>query len=276
MAGKQWKVIKICLAAAAVFLLLGLLCEHILWSKVLVNHTDRANTSCQTDQRVFDDADKLTDEEELKLEAEIAEDEQKAGADMVLLILDDPSLSGYDLLRDYAQQVYMDYDFGWNEAGGDGMIYVDNWATGQTWMAVRGSCEDKIGERTQQYIMKRCNKYVNSNPYKGYSTLMRLFTLKMVSLNLFRLNVPWWVCLLIALVIMLSFGFVQYSNHKASDTTDMDTYVREGGVTEIDREDIFLRKNVIRTKIEKDDKRNGGGGWDIGGTGGFGGSGGSH
>ena len=144
-------------------------------------------------------------------------------------------------------------------------------------MAVRGSCEKKIGTRTQQYIIKSCNKYVNSNPYKGYSTLVSLFTLKMVSLNLFRLNIPWWVCLAIALVIMLISGWIQYSSHTASDTTAMSTYVPEGGVREIDREDIFLSKNVIRTEIKHDDDRHrGGGGFDIGGTGGFGGSGGFH
>jgi len=277
MAKVQWRIIKICLAAAAVFLLLGLICEHVLWSKVLVNHKARTNTQCTTDQRVFDEAGKLTEEEKKKLESEIAEDEQKAGADMVLLIVDDASLSGYDVLRDYAQNVYLDHHFGWNEADGDGMLYVDNWATGETWMAVRGSCEKKIGTRTQQYIMKGCNKYVNSDPYKGYSTLMKLFTLKMVSLNLFRLNIPWWICLAIALVIMLISGWMQYSSHTASDTTVMSTYVAEGGMREIAREDIFLSKNVIRTEIKQEDDRHGGGSdWDIGGTGGFGGSGGFH
>ena len=49
---------------------------------VYTNTEARSNTECTLTQRVFDDADVLTDEEEAKLEKLIAEKEKLIGGDM--------------------------------------------------------------------------------------------------------------------------------------------------------------------------------------------------
>ena len=73
---------------------------------VYTNTEPRSNTECTLTQRVFDDADVLTDEEEAKLEKLIAEKEKLIGGDIVLMTTNDASLNTMEKLRDYAQNYY--------------------------------------------------------------------------------------------------------------------------------------------------------------------------
>ena len=75
---------------------------------VYTNTEPRSNTECTLTQRVFDDADVLTDEEEAKLEKLIAEKEKLIGGDIVLMTTNDASLNTMEKLRDYAQNYYVD------------------------------------------------------------------------------------------------------------------------------------------------------------------------
>ena len=86
-------------------------------------------------QRVFDDADVLTDEEEAKLEKLIAEKEKLIGGDIVLMTTNDASLNTMEKLRDYAQNYYKENKIGWDKPIGSRAIYVDDWETKHTWRA---------------------------------------------------------------------------------------------------------------------------------------------
>ena len=129
--GKIWRRILIGIVILAA--IIGIVAK-LLEPEEYTNTKPRQNTECTITQRVLDEAGKMTDKQKKDLEALIAEKEQLIGCDIVILTINEPGLDSYDEIRDYAQAYYEDNKFGWNKTNGDGIIYVDDWATGYTWM----------------------------------------------------------------------------------------------------------------------------------------------
>ncbi|MCD8018321.1 MAG: TPM domain-containing protein [Clostridiales bacterium] len=257
---------------------LGLFLQYGVFQGILASKTERTNTECLTDERVFDNADVLTDSEEERLRNLIAKKEKVIGADIVLVTIRDSSINDYYSIREYAQNYYEENLFGWNEANGDGVIYVDNWATGYCWMCTTGRAAEKLDDNTIQYIIDRTNDIVNSYPFRAYRTMVRETASEMQNLNLFHFHVKNIWLLLVALVITVAVVVINLMNNKGETTTNRSTYVPEGGVKMNERQDFFLRSHVHRVRIERDHGSGGGhgGGGAIGGTGGHGGGGGRH
>ena len=209
---------------------------------VYTNTEPRSNTECTLTQRVFDDADVLTDEEEAKLEKLIAEKEKLIGGDIVLMT-----------------------------TIGSGAIYVDDWETRYTWLATRGTVKDKLSKDNTDYIVDETNDIVNKDPYKAYTRLINLLADETQKSHLFHINIsPLWVALG-CLVAAIAFVVFQLSDSVGKDTVKKSTYVKKDGVQLNDKQDVFLHSHVTRTKRETESSSS-----DCGGSDGFGGSGGSH
>ena len=167
--GKIWRRILIgIIILGAIIGIMGKLLEPGEYT----NTKSRTNTECTITQRVLDEADKLTKEQEKSLEALIAEKEQLIGCDIVILTINEPSLNSYDEIRDYAQAYYEDNKFGWNKANGDGIIYVDDWATGYTWMCTTGLAKTRLDDTDTEQIVDSANEIVNDNPYEAYTSVV--------------------------------------------------------------------------------------------------------
>lgn len=82
---------------------LGLLLQYGVFQGVNASRTERTNTECLTDERVFDQADVLSGEEEEELRSLIADREQMTGLDIVLLTVREPELDDYYSIRDFAR-----------------------------------------------------------------------------------------------------------------------------------------------------------------------------
>lgn len=272
------KIIKGLLIAGIVFGLLGLILKYGVFFGLNANDTQRSNEDCTVTQRIFDRADKLSDGEEEKLSKLIAKREQQTGLDIVLVTIDDDSVNDYYAIRDYAQQYYEEYQFGWDQANGDGIIYVDDWATGYSWLCTTGKAADKLDQDTIDFIVEKTNKRVNDNPYAAYKTMINTAALEMQNLNLIHLDIGALWIFLIAIAAAVIFAAVQLMGHGGRDTTGRDTYVSKGGVKMNDRRDMFMHSHVTRRKIEKHDGggHGGGGSGSMGGSGGHGGGGGRH
>lgn len=238
---------------------------------VYTNTEARSNTECTLTQRVFDDADVLTDEEEAKLEKLIAEKEKLIGGDIVLMTTNDASLNTMEKLRDYAQNYYKENKIGWDKPIGSGAIYVDDWETRYTWLATRGTVKDKLSKDNTDYIVDETNDIVNKDPYKAYTRLINLLADETQKSHLFHINIsPLWVALG-CLVAAIAFVVFQLSDSVGKDTVKKSTYVKKDGVQLNDKQDVFLHSHVTRTKRETESSSS-----DCGGNDGFGGSGGSH
>lgn len=177
-----------------------------------------SNTECTLTQRVFDDADVLTDEEEAKLEKLIAEKEKLIGGDIVLMTTNDASLNTMEKLRDYAQNYYKENKIGWDKPIGSGAIYVDDWETRHTWLATRGTVKDKLSKDNTDYIVDETNDIVNKDPYKAYTRLINLLADETQKSHLFHINIsPLWVALG-CLVAAIAFVVFQLSDSVGKDT----------------------------------------------------------
>ena len=167
--GKIWRRILIGIVILAA--IIGIVAK-LLEPEEYTNTKPRQNTECTITQRVLDEAGKMTDKQKKDLEALIAEKEQLIGCDIVILTVNEPGLDSYDEIRDYAQAYYEDNKFGWNKANGDGIIYVDDWATGYTWMCTTGLAKTRLDDTDTEQIVDSANEIVNDNPYEAYTSIV--------------------------------------------------------------------------------------------------------
>lgn len=254
---------------------LALFLKYGVFQGMMASKENRTNTQCLTQERIFDKANVLTDDQEEKLFALIEEKEKMIGADIVLLTIREPEIDDYYSIREYAQSFYEDNNFGWNQPNGDGIIYVDNWATGYCWLCTTGKAAEKLDDDTIQFIINQTNKTVNENPYGAYVTMIRTASEEMQNLNWFHFRIGNLWLMFIALIVAVLFAGWNLIGNKGKVTTEKSTYVPQDGVKIHRKQDLFLRSYVTRRKIEKDHSSGEGGG-SIGGTSGHGGGGGRH
>lgn len=267
--GKIWR--RILIGIVILGAVIGIMAK-LLEPGEYTNTKPRQNTECTVTQRVLDEAGKLTDEQKKNLEALIIEKEQLIGCDIVILTINKPGLNSYDEIRNYAQAYYEDNKFGWNKANGDGIIYVDNWATGYTWMCTTGLAKTRLDDTDTEQIVDNANEIVNDNPYEAYASIVNNATTMIQTGRSSYMRIHPVIVFLAAAVIGAVFVGVQLIGHGGKNTVLRSTYAK-GGVQMNEKKDIFLNSYVTRTK--RPSKSSGGGG-KVGGTGGHGGAGGRH
>lgn len=242
--------------------------------------TERTNTECTTEERVFDYADVLTDEEEDKLREQIAEREKQIQADIVLVTLNE-SLKEYALSYDssaayseftmiYADNFYEEHNFGYNKPIGDGVLLLDNIYREDdgrvyTWMCTTGKAEDKYSSGMIDRILDKFYENVDTDPYLAYKTFVDNVYYDMSDSGQMVMEYPPYLSYLCAAVVAAIYMIVNLTLRKGRKTTNTRTYVNGGQPIYRRREDMFLRKRVTSRTI---DTGSGSGGGHSGGGGG--------
>ena len=257
---KKFKTITILLAAIGAVLILASIGISFLKTKAI---PDRANTSCQETERVFDYADVLTTEEENSLRELIAETEPKIGCDIVLVTIEDSSLAYDYAMMNYADDFYDDAMFGWNEPWGDGALYLDNWgrdANGYaySWFSTSGKVEYKYTDRMIDSLVDKVCAKVNDAPYEAYVTYVK--TLKRDMSSNMDVATPWAVAPIAGLIAAIAFILANLPTKAGQVTTGKQTYVKNEDVKMLNQEDTFLSKNVTHVRISTSSGGSGGGG----------------
>lgn len=136
------------------------------------------------EERVFDYADVLTDEEEDKLRAYIAEREEACSMDIVLLILEEDVESTMGLEWDLAMQTraeefYDDNKFGYNQVYGDGVLLLDNWYPDQagSWILTSGKQSDEFTDAHLSEIFDQMFAIINDDPCEAYRLFVEMISL---------------------------------------------------------------------------------------------------
>ncbi len=136
------------------------------------------------EERVFDYADVLTDEEEDKLRAYIAEREEACSMDIVLLILDEDVISTMGLdwsaaMQTRAEGFYDDNKFGYNEVYGDGVLLLDNWYQDQagSWILTSGKQADEFTDEHLSEIFDEMFAVINDDPCEAYRLFVEMISL---------------------------------------------------------------------------------------------------
>lgn len=283
---RYFKWLYIVLAAAA---LLTVVLHAGHWALAKVMHYERTNTKCRTDERVFDNADVLTDKEEEKLRELIAKRERQTGCDIVLVTLNEPleeyaravepGVASEEYVRVYAEQRWENDGFGYDVPDGDGVMLVDNWSRENdgrihTWLCTTGRARDAYYVEDIDHLLDNVYRYVENDPYRAYKTYVNGFYHDMMGWNVFHLFVPGYVPWLIGIIAAVIFAAVNWRSKEGKKTTTATTYVAGREPVFRVSQDRFLRKTVTKRKIQTSSGGGHGGGGSHGGGGGHHGGGG--
>lgn len=247
----------------------------------------RTNTQCLTEERVFDYADVLTDQEEDELRSLIAKYEKKTKCDIVLVTLNEslqnyqPSGSNYvpmyspeDWIRAYADDFWDDHFFGYNiGVEGDGVLLADDWyrepfdGKMHTWLSTSGSAFARLGNSDINYILDRVYDDIETDPFKAYSSYVTSFSRFMASGKYSGgpvIVIGWYTVLLPLLLSMAVLAYF-WRSRKGRITVDENTYINRTakgrGIHVLQSSDRFLHKHVTRQRIVRTDSSGGGGGF---------------
>lgn len=240
------------------------------------------------DRRVFDYGDQLTDLEEAKLEAYIAEAEKKTCVDIVIITLDESlkdfaaeneKYCDYVVTPDkyvavYAEKFWRDNKFGYDRPQvldgtartGHGTVLIDNVfrepETNRiyTWMTTVGRCEQKYSSEMIDYALDRFYDYVSSDYYRACVAWVDVVAKDMSIAGADVSPVTPVVPAGIAVITFLIFYFSNRNSKAGSVTTSNTTYMIGHKADFTVREDIFLTKNVKKIYNPPSSSSGGGGG----------------
>ncbi|MCM1162585.1 MAG: TPM domain-containing protein [Roseburia sp.] len=218
---------------------------------------ERTNKECDTTERVFDYAGKLTDKEEEKLRALIAKREKQIGCDIVLVTLNKQLSQN---IRDYADDFYDGHMYGYDKPWGDGVIYVDNWYDGYTWLSTSGKAEDKYSMNMINALIDDVTGITNENPYKAYERYINDVYRQMSGKSINSLRLPISAVFVLALLFTIVYTATGLSNTKTKRTTGITAYVPAGRPDMGICNDIFVSKHTTRRHIDSGSGGSGGSG----------------
>lgn len=277
------------------FILLGILaviCGVMIGGKMLKGKVARTNDEAP-DERVFDNADVLSESEEEKLSKLIKKAEAEIQADIVVVTIDQ-AVEGSEArkkygyrsddwdqnMQDLADDFYDKNMFGYDEEEYSGVLLLMNWYSDSdgsqrgAHLSTCGNVYEKFGDRQVDQVIDEVVDVIlaGGSPYKAY----KAYVDKVVDLMDDRLHLaPMWIFVVAALIIPVIVSLIFITSKAISSqgktTTGVNTYVSENSRNNT-TDDSFIRKTVSSTRISTSSSSGGG----VTRSGGGGGRGGSH
>lgn len=246
------------------WMFLVLVITFVIWIFVVVIPKDdnsqeiytRTNDQCDTTERVFDYADKLTAVEEDLLRGLIAQREDQIGCDIVLVTIDEQLDKS---LMAYADDFYDNHMYGYDEPWGDGVVYVDNWYDGNVWFSTCGKAEHNYSTSMINDLIDDVTSITNEDPYQAYTRYVNDVYYQMSGRSINSFNMPISAVLVLAIVITIVYTATGVANTKAKRTTTNTTYVPAGRPDMGLCNDYFISKHTTHRRIESSSGGGGGG-----------------
>ncbi len=248
------------------FIIMALVLVFFGFMKLGKKETVRTNMQAPV-ERVYDYADVLTNEEEDKLRTYIAECEKEAKMDIIVVTInEDVQSKGYweSAMNSRADDFYDHNSYGYNKVHGDGILLLDNYYEGQMG-SVTSTCAavyEAFGDYENDRVLDAVYAYIEDDPYLAYRAFVSEST-KLMKQHRNPISGNFIILILVFLIpIIVSVVFVvtKLKTKKAKDTTKPNTYV-PGGQGQINAStDNFIRKNLVKTKIETSSGNSGRGG----------------
>lgn len=230
-------------------------------------------------ERIYDQADVLTDSEEEKLRGLIAEAEEKIKADIVLVttnLVMEGSGAAYNgswesNMMNTADDFYDQKGFGFDKPLGDGVLLLDNWYEGQA-----GSWLSTCGRLVDEFSMSETNRVLDvvyygieygTGAYEGYrdgiEEIVRIAGGEPEGIDK---SSYWLGTFFISTIAALIYIFVKLRNKEGEKTVVPGTYIQGSPVMNV-KQDQFIRKVVTRRRIPRQSSSSGGSGRSSGGGG---------
>lgn len=222
------------------------------------------------EQRVYDEANVLTDEEEEELEEYIAEKEEFGELDIVIvnISMDMGDESKWDsVMMNYADDFWDNGEFGWNTSiEGDGVCLVRNWyeddngSQKMSWLSTSGKMEDTVGYYEEDVIFDAMYRYIDSDPYKAYCAAVD----EIADYGKYGYEEQggdfsfFCIAVIVPIIVAGIYAATNLSQAKAKDTTVAGTYVENGQLKIRSKSDQFLRKSVSSYRVSSSSSSGGG------------------
>ena len=239
------------------------------------------NCESTLDTNVVDLAENLTDEQESELDAYIAEVEEEIQCDIVVVTLNQ-TLDNYSSVesdpsrwvQQYALHFADYYKLGYDKAGGNSIVFVDNLyrepSTGSVYSWIQGSgyAYDKLQENASVLMDDSLEGLTDSSSseeyfsaYKRTVELVGAYCMGSASASMIKV----YHVLILALIVAVVYVLVNLKSKVGDKTTTDTTYVHDGKPNMRVVRDQFTHKTVTKRKIERSE---GGGSGGSGGGGG--------
>ena len=222
----------------------------------------RANDSAPT-ERVYDNAEVLSDDEEEALRTLIAEKEKQLGVDIVLVTINQEvgvNDADWNLnMRNLADDFYDENNYGFNKVHGDGMLLLDNWYEGEkgSWLSTCGSVYEKFDDTDISTVIAAVNEQADASPYLAYVAYVETAAEQMNFDAFAVLMFP--LVVLIPLITLIVFLVTKLHVKYGEDTVQLNTYVEGGRPKVRDQRDVFRTKMVTRRHVPRPENNSGGG-----------------
>ncbi len=279
---KKFKVTMIIVYILIIVSFIGIFFTGKTSNKVLRTKVQNRNNEglIVTDERIFDEADILTETEEYSLQKYMDKVSKEKQVDIVIVTTNDAE-GKYP--REYAENFYKTHDFGYEDSDGTGLLYLislDKSVTGnrELWMTTAKEAKDYFSESRIDSVLdniyntltadEELNYYGSCNEFiKGIEKYMNVSESVPVFLT------KWYSKLGIALVITLIIFFILIFNFGGKKTTTAETYLNVNSIKRNIKEDTYMYTNTTKTKIEKSSSSSGSSSGGSSSGGGYGGGG---
>lgn len=279
---KKFKVTMIIVYILIIVSFIGIFFTGKTSNKVLRTKVQNRNNEglIVTDERIFDEADILTETEEYSLQKYMDKVSKEKQVDIVIVTTNDAE-GKYP--REYAENFYKTHDFGYEDSDGTGLLYLislDKSVTGnrELWMTTAKEAKDYFSESRIDSVLdniyntltadEELNYYGSCNEFiKGIEKYMNVSESVPVFLT------KWYSKLGIALVITLIIFFILIFNFGGKKTTTAETYLDVNSIKRNIKEDTYMYTNTTKTKIEKSSSSSGSSSGGSSSGGGYGGGG---
>ena len=279
---KKFKVTMIIVYILIIISFIGIFFTGKTSNKVLRTKVQNRNNEglIVTDERIFDEADILTETEEYSLQKYMDKVSKEKQVDIVIVTTNDAEGKQP---REYAENFYKTHDFGYEDSDGTGLLYLislDKSVTGnrELWMTTAKEAKDYFSESRIDSVLdniyntltadEELNYYGSCNEFiKGIEKYMNVSESVPVFLT------KWYSKLGIALVITMIIFFILIFNFGGKKTTAAETYLDVNSIKRNIKEDTYMYTRTTKTKIEKSSSSSGSSSGGSSSGGGYGGGG---
>ena len=272
---KKFKTTMIVVYSIIIISLVGILIFKPFEKVERVKVDNRNNSGViVTDERLFDEADILTDKQEKSLKEYMKKVSKEKKTDIIIVTTSDAKGMGP---KEYADSFYDAHDFGYEDYMGTGLLYLidlDKSVTGsrEIWISTTKDAMDYFNEKR---INKSLDKIIevltkdesNLDYYGSCNEFIKSIEKYM---NVPTFNLPWYFQIGISLVITIIIVSILIYNSKGKKTITTTTYLKRDSYSKNLVRDTFMYKNVTSRKIEKSSSSGGGSSSSSGGHGGGG------
>lgn len=277
---QYFKYFKIWFIVVGVLAVIGL---FVFIASKLEKSTVRNNSAAPA-ERVYDNADVLTDAEEDKLRALIAEAEEKIHSDIVLVTMNQ-AVEGSDAqaqynyryddwelnMRDLADDFYDNNNYGYESVGGSGVLLLDNWYEGQagSWLSTCGDVYIRFGDYEINRVLDEVYYTIDDGAYKAYAAYVdEVVDLMQTDGESLDMSTFVMGALFVPTIVAGIYVAANMSSKDGKVTTNTTTYVANGKPRMNVSSDNFLRKHVSTRVIQTSSSSGGGSRSSSGGRGG--------